>query len=308
MNEHYNYNCYIFHLKSNIPLSFLRQIDANTTISDYVIDLACFDDTLYKNDKIYFLKNKNEYIIESPFSSYAIDVKSNKIKAYYENKVQLESTLYNLPFSIVAQNHNDILLHASSIEYGKKIIAFCADKGIGKTTFVSHLSKAVNFFSDDTLYLTKCNNAVSCFSNGIPLKMNFDTFRSLSNEKNVYEESNQSLQNKKYIESEKLNLKYAKTSEFFNLKSIFFLRRVKKKQGIKIININNEMQKKSLLVNNVVGISCFLPEHVKRIINSPLFLYIIQNISFKYLDIRDDLSGIQGFSETFYNYIKNEEI
>lgn len=306
MNKYYNYICYNFQLRSKESLGFLPQFDETKDVSEFVLELICYSNRLYQNEKIYLSSNKNQYIIESPFASYTIDLERNEIKAYYENKIELESTLYNLPISIVAQNRNDILLHASSVEYRNGVIAFCADKGIGKTTFVSHLSKYLNFYSDDTLYLTQYNNGVSCFSSGLPFKMNFDTFRSHSSEKSVYEKSNNSLQNKKYIQSQMLGLKHIDTFKSLRLKNIFFLRRVMKEKEVEIININNEIHKKSLLLNNIVGIKYLEPEHVKRIYNSPLFLYIVQNIDFKYVDIRDNLSDIQEISTIFYNYIKEE--
>lgn len=308
MNEQYVYNCYKFILKSNIPLSFLPKCNENFFMSDCIIDLSCYNEKTFDNEKIYCTKNNKDYIIESPLTSYVIDVENNRIKAYYKNKNELESTLYNLPFSILAHNCKDILLHASSIECNKKIIAFCADKGVGKTTFVSHLTKFTNVFSDDTLYLTRTNNIISCFSNSMPLKMNFSTFKSLSNEDNIFVTAKESLQGKKFIESRCLNLGFGNISGIFNLKCIFFLRRVRNKSGIEVKNIDNELQKKSLLLNNVVGISYLLPEHVKNILNSSLFIYIIQNIPFKYLDICDDLFCIHQCSEKFYYYILNEVV
>ena len=304
MNEKYVYNCYKFVLESNIPLSFLTEGKG----SDCIIELSCYNEKKFDNEKIYCTKNNKDYIIESPLTSYIIDVENNRIKAYYKNKNELESTLYNLPFSILAQNCNDILLHASSIEYNKKIIAFCADKGVGKTTFVSHLAKYTNIFSDDTLYLTRINNIISCFTNGMPLKMNYSTFKSLSCEDEIFVTAKESLQEKKFIESRCLNFDFGNIFGIFNLKCIFFLRRCRNICGIEVKNIDNVLQKKSLLLNNVVGISHLSPEHVKNILNSSLFAYIIQNIQFKYLDICDDLIFIHQCSETFYNYIINEVV
>lgn len=138
--------------------------------------------------------------------------------------------------------------------------------------------------------------------------MNFSTFKSLSNEDNIFVTAKESLQGKKFIEIQRLNLGFGNISGIFNLKCIFFLRRVRNKSGIEVKNIDNELQKKSLLLNNIVGISYLLPEHVKKILNSTLFAYIIQNIPFKYLDICDDLFCIHQCSENFYNYILNEVV
>lgn len=121
MNEQYVYNCYKFILKSNIPLSFLPKCNENLSTTDCIINLSCYNEKIFDNERIYCSKNNKDYIIESPLTSYVIDVENNRIKAYYKNKNELESTLYNLPFSILAHNCKDILLHASSIECNKKL-------------------------------------------------------------------------------------------------------------------------------------------------------------------------------------------
>lgn len=93
MNEQYVYNCYKFILKSNIPLSFLPKCNENFFMSDCIIDLSCYNEKTFDNEKIYCTKNNKDYIIESPLTSYVIDAENNRIKAYYKNKNELESTL-----------------------------------------------------------------------------------------------------------------------------------------------------------------------------------------------------------------------
>lgn len=275
---------YKFNLISNIDLNIDPIVPNN---KNKTIHLNAIKENDILRENIYFKNNSKNFIIESPFASYCID--RDTIDVRYNTEENIISTIYNLPASIVSIYHSDLLLHASGLSVDNNVIAFCAPKGGGKTTLISYISKIFNFFSDDTIYLENNTKNIRCYTGSNKLKLTEETLKHHNNGYKIYVNSSKNIQNKAYIKTEDIDLLPSTNLEFYKLQKIFFIKRTMNNE-LKVKDIHNINEKKSLLLANIVG-SKYLPsDWVIKIIKSDIFNNILSKAEFKYLFIGNNLN------------------
>lgn len=295
MNELKVSKFYKFNLISNFLLTNENKININNEKNiKLIINLS----NIAKKEKISINDNNDgEFIIESPIASYSI--KNNLICAKSDSIDKIINTIYNLPSSIIALNNNDILLHASSVEFNGQIYAFCGEKGTGKSTFISYITKKYNFFSDDAIYLESfCDEEIRCYSPNGFIKICTDVIEKhnvsfFSEHKKICNYNNKVV----YEKISKCN-----NDSFYYLKKIFILKR-KKIDSFYIRKVTTEYEKNMLLLDNIVG-SKYIPKNlILKMIKSDIYQNIYKSIDFYYLVIKDDLEFLSKNYELICNTI-----
>ena len=281
----FEYFVYGHKLISNIRLHILESFNGQTTI-DFIIFTVHIDksikynsnrtiETFFDDNKcILTLGNKTTYIIE-PFK--------NRIKVITSDFIWMESTFLNLPFAIFFALKNMLLLHASTlIDYNNIAIPLCANKGVGKTTTSIGLSNFFDFYSDDTLLINLENNKLNCYFGTKFIKLNKDTF-SLMNSNKKFENFKKNIQGKAYYNFGK----EIKEISGAYINKLYFLKR--EWGETRMDTISHPFKKKMYLHINICGTSTLGYEYCKIIVKNIVFDYIISNVEFFKLTLKDDL-------------------
>lgn len=231
--------------------------------------------------------------MESPHASYIIDG-NDCIEAFCSRSIDISNTLFNLPAAGIAQLHGDLLLHSSSVEINKRIFAFCAEKGTGKSTLITSLCSFLNFFSDDTLYLHAENEQrIKCYTRiakQIKLTPEAITAKGLS-EKELFQ-SYELPNGKLAIDARSIGLRVSSfcVKDPPILDSIFIIRRWKQ-ENFKIKPIFLQMEKMAHLFEQCIGTSFFPKEWKISLMQSDIFSSVASNVRFFTLFIPNNLSA-----------------
>lgn len=156
------YKIYGMAFETNVEINLLQKLNDKPIGTNPRIILK--NQINFLDDGIKINKLNDKYILSiSNTLSYTID--ENEICCYTKDYQSFISTLFNIPFSIFFLLRGEFLLHASSIVYNKKLILFCAKKGVGKSTLVNMLNnKELMLFGDDTIRVTNSNVGYRAFN------------------------------------------------------------------------------------------------------------------------------------------------
>lgn len=291
MNEFY-YCFYGYNIKTNFEIPFFPVENKKPDIIDVTFN------AMYGNnatEEMFISNDNNCCTVISPYASYEINTVDKFIEARYNEMEQLYSTMFNVPFSILAISKNDLLFHCSSISCTDYIYAFTGEKGMGKSTMISHLSRKFNFFSDDTLNI-KMNEGLRGYSYGDFLKLDEASFLTHMNiKKQVFDCAAKNIQEKAYLYTSDLNLLPGKRDALY-LRKIYILNR-ENRNNITLNRIDNIMRKKFLIINNTVGASFLPKEFLWKLFNNSIVEIIVKNIPIYQINIPDNLSYLNDVVE-----------
>jgi hypothetical protein len=283
MNEYY-YNCYRYIIRTDFDIPFLRQTAKS------IPDIQITGSETKQVNKKTGISVKNDILhIIFPFITFDIELTKGIMRAAYVDIEQLYSTMFNLPFSAIAISRGDILLHCGSVSHNNYIFAFAGEKGIGKSTLISRLSKTFNFFTDDTLDI-KDNNYLHCYSCGSFMKLHLDSFLSIKDsDMSLFDNARKNIQNKAYLTPFPAETEQA--AETRCLKRIYLVKREKINKPV-IDDITGSLRKRYVVIANTVG-SGFLPkELLQKMARSSVVDRLINLIEYKQIIIPDNIDSV----------------
>ena len=250
--------------------------------------------------------SSEEYRILSPIASYYIYPAENRMHVRYDYPEQIRSTLCSLPASVLAGYKGELILHSSSVEMGGKVVAFCAEKGTGKTSLVSYLGRVFPVFSDDTLYLENSSGGINCYSASNTLRLTHASARGHGEQtESLYNAAPKTVQNKAHLSCTELGLKSIRPGTPGKLGAIVCLRRSGERAGI--VRIDAGTARFGALLNNCVG-AAFLPPYIlKSIIRSDYFAKLLECVPILELTLPDSFEflrdGYVDIAEMIRTYI-----
>lgn len=292
----YFYNFYGYIVDSDVQFPLENCLPS--VISDVKI-CSQFKNTSLNEDLSIFVCDE-EYIIDSSISSFSINKNGNIMNAYYCKKENFLTMIFNIPFSLLSFLKGDLLLHACSIEYRNNIIAFCGQKGTGKSTLLSYLCREFYFYSDDTINIKLKSTRLQTFNSCKILKLTEDSI-SLHKIKD-YSKYERNIQNKLYVPINEIGIK-ASTGSGLPLKDIYFIIRNPALKKININEINDIFIKSTFLLSNIVGIDYFSADLIFKIQSNELFSYILNHVKFYKLEIPDGLEKLNYVYDELYHRI-----
>ena len=216
---------------------------------------------------------------------YQISHTDNQIFVYSTDFAWVESTFLNLPFALLFSQKNMLLLHASSLVIGKKIVPLCAPKGTGKTTVSMGLSRFYSFYSDDTLLLKMENENILAYYGTKHVKLTKDSYDFLIAD-DCFERLNKNLQGKAYVEVNE-NIE----TDLGQIENLFFLQR--KGNDVSVKKIFDKFTRKILLHSNICGTGTLGYEYCKIIEKLDLFQFLLNHLDFFKITVRDDKTQLE---------------
>lgn len=272
--KNFQYSIFNKTIESNIELIKFKDYQTASLYSDIVLNIT-----------IVHPKNIREHLDYNDINIYDdnICISMNK----YSNKIYITTydvdifynIFFNIPLGVWAILHNYLLLHSSSIKIGDNVYAFCGKKGIGKSTLLNILSKYSMFYSDDQLLLEDKRD-VLCNPSFPIIKLN----------KDIYHQYFSHIKSKqrfgKYIlkaEDVYGNCSFEKSK----LQHIFFLKRYQG-SSFKIQKIENDIEKRFLLLSNTIGKSFFLnSKYETYLLDNDMIHQINKKVKMSYLYLPD---------------------
>ncbi len=168
----HNYKIFDITFKSNFKLPALAESDT----SDFKFEVSEVNITPKTGDIVWYLKipyqnsalgtfaqlgkDKNYFLIK--FNGYLdFFISKNLQNIIFSNKNGVDSTtiqhfLIDQVIPRLVSNNNNIVVHASAVEYKNNIVAFIGDSGSGKSTSVLALtnnSKKIHLLCDDSVLI-----------------------------------------------------------------------------------------------------------------------------------------------------------
>lgn len=153
----YFYDIYGLIVKSNVRMPLLPRLQE---LTEWNIELTVNYCDIPKNERYYMLgcADGQFELNLGRLANYRIDTKQDRIQCDVTELESFFSTFFNIPFSIYFAAKGEILLHACSMKFGKGLICFAGDKGVGKSTLTWMLNcDTLTLYSDDTLRITDEN-------------------------------------------------------------------------------------------------------------------------------------------------------
>jgi len=273
MNQYHLYNIYGIIVRANVALPLIKELEGGSIWEldlDIQYNKVTFEENIIlinQSDNVFFVRLGN-------IAEYCIFVKQNKITCIAKNFESFFSTLFNIPFSVYFATRGDILLHACSMQYRNELICFSGEKGVGKSTLTKILN-GVEFllYADDTLRITKDLRGYRAHS---LIKLTLETVE----EFNIKEITNvENITKKLYgmIES---------SDNVVRVASIISIKRTN--QTLKIINVSNDVIKKYIFFNNIVGVNYFSRTLLRIVLEN-----FINNVKYFELTLPDDLQKLR---------------
>lgn len=295
-----NYLYYIYGYVVQTDISLKLEIYNNNVCPDITLTSYNINNS-DENDLLIYYKNNN-YYLDSKICQYTIDLVGKKIIAYFNSEENLQSTVYNIPFSVISILNNNLLLHACSIEIENKVIAFCGKKGTGKSTLLSHLCKKANFYSDDTLNIKLKSNEIFTYNSYKTIKL---TEESLSTHKiTCFDKYKRNIQNKLYVPIGDLNNQQFVENDL-KLKYIYYLEKDSSVNTVVIKKVNDYFTKCLLLLNSIVGIDYLSLELITKMKNSKIFIEILKKIDFYKFIMPDDLKKVSTNADILIEHLQS---
>lgn len=191
------------------------------------------------------------------YAEYIIDFHARKITAIAPSTTYIEATIFNIPMAVVALLKQNFPLHGSAINYNGNVMAFCGEKGTGKSTLVYNLlkknnclDKNIDFFTDDALLIKACDLGWDAYSCGEYMKLITEEISVGENE--VFPV----MPNTMY----KSYLRQLRSKDHGELKKIFFLKRSYGKV-FSLTPITSRFEKILNLYNNLIGVDYYSAVH-----------------------------------------------
>lgn len=278
----YIYNILGVYLISNlefIRLSKNRVYDNITTYKDRpVIETRISIGTDVKNEGPYGVRYNADDSIEVTFkhSYYHLLLKEKIIVVRAISMDMVFFTLFNVPFSFMLNSLGMVMLHSSSCILNNRLLAFTAEKGVGKSTLLlKMLQYGVRMYSDDSLTIAD-NNYLS-FNSHSALKTKDEKLCKLcGDEKYVYDERIQ-----KFIFEGDV------VPQCRRLDRIYVLQRGNY-DDYSILEINRRSERIAVLLNGIVGIKYYNNKQKFKLLKSPVFQELLENMSIYYLFVPDE--------------------
>lgn len=260
-------------------------------------------DKLDKCENINNIRYIDGYYIFEYKDKIKYKISQNKMFIDSINFEYFTSTFFNIPLSVWLILNNRILLHTNGLVFNNKLYPFCGKKGVGKSTLVlSNVfnNKNIKFFSDDTICIGFEKEKLFAYCPINIIKLHKDSYDLLIDDGN-FELRQKNIMNKAYVEIEE---KYLHNCNKIELETLFLLDRNNNICCIEIEDITNNLQKKEILVSNVIGYKYLERTLLMKVIN--IFKKIdISSLHIIRLNIPNDLNYM---INNFWEDLINEKI
>lgn len=261
-----NYIYYGFGIRfhSNVPLIGLSDNKINTGVDMiHMIDVSLFviaDPNYVSRNSNYALYSEGDkYILD--FGEITYEIQHNHLRVITKYRELFNSTFFNVPLSVLLLINGRLLLHASAFINSGKLIPLCAEKGMGKSTFLAYAySRKDKVYCDDTLPLVLANGNIYAVNSASFIKLNRDSCEKTGIKD--FEKFEKNINKKAYIKAEI-------DSSSILLDSLYFMSRSKK--SIELSCITNTIAARTYIYSNVVGIFWFDPTLNEALRNCELF-------------------------------------
>lgn len=283
------YRFYRYRLRSNFDLG--EPLDG----TGYDLTLYAQLGNAYREQPEHIFEDRDgSFHIQSPFASYRISSKQRSIWVAYDDAESVRSTLFHLPAAAFAMGEGNLLLHASGLYADGRVVAFCGPKGVGKSTLISLLGRITQIFSDDTMLLSERDMLVCACAQSGRLRLTPETCRIHSSNPCLYEHAPKSIQGKAYVNAEAIGAKTypLQANDSPTLSTLVVLHR-HTDLNFRLRPVCSQLEKKSLLMANSIGISFLAPQSRKHLCMGKTFQQMLSAVRFLHLYLPNDLATLK---------------
>lgn len=256
--EFYNYKYGNYNIDSQYPLSNISEATCTDTYPQ-IIKIRKYKHQIEYNRCISYSDDDIQYYFD--FVKNTIYVNNYTLNSFAE-------TIYALPLTLILIYNGYVPLHCSAVENNGNIFLFMADKGIGKSTLALYLSKYINIFTDDQLFVLGTDNKLFFKPSNI-MKLTHDSFMYIGGEAE-YSAYYNNFYNKAIINiDDKIN-NCRRLPQNLKIKKCFFLERYKG-NNFKTESITKDITAKTKLFQNISLKKYLNQEDFSKIIKSPFW-------------------------------------
>lgn len=256
--KYYNYKYGNYYINSQYLLSNIPE-EVCTDTHTPIIKIRKYKSQICYDRSITYSDDNIQYYFD--FGKNIIYVNNYTINSFNE-------TIYFLPLTLILIYNGYVPLHCSAVENKGNIFLFMADKGIGKSTLALYLSKYINIFTDDQLFVLGTDNKLFFKPSNI-MKLTHDSFMYIGGESEYFSCYNK-FYNKAIINIDDRINNYRQLPKNLKIKKCFFLERYKG-DNFKTESITKDITAKTKLFQNISLKKYLNQEDFSKIIKSPFW-------------------------------------
>lgn len=267
-------DCKIPYLAANEYSSIQSNILCTKTIRIHIEEKNC-----YENQGPYGITypTNNIAIITYQYIQYALYLRENRIDVFTREIDTVFFTLFHIPLSIMLAVNGLLMFHAGACYINGTISSFTAEKGKGKSTLILKLMKmGLKIYSDDCIAIL--NEDGHCFNSYSYLKVKKEDIQYVPFDvpTSYYNES-----------TNKYHCPIPILPRQELLTKIYILRR-ENCDEYNLVDIEKKTDKVLALFNGIVGIRFYNSFLKTQIINNPIFIKLVDRVTFRYLYIPNE--------------------
>ncbi len=303
-NNRYEYCLYGYKVISNMKVDILPPFVSTSSVYDELqMSISITNEELLEAWNLeYKVTGDIIHLSIGDNIQYDIYLTKNVINIKARRYIILQASLLNLPFALFFAYRNALLLHASGVLYNNKLFAFSGNKGVGKSTLTSILSKKLCFFSDDTI-LVKNYEFTRCYPGIQRIKMHEDTY-SIYNDSDIhFNEYEKNLQHKAIVNI-KNSICGEQLLEAKKLEALFVIYRTEK-NSVFINPVKSNIAKKALLHSSICGIDSLGKEFNSIIKHNLVYASLFKSIPIYRLHISNDINSVVDNVNMVITYLKS---